>query len=258
VQVKIYPRVVISSLVTALVVLLGACAPSATTSTSTNLLPSAPVEFEIHGGVEDYFDELDTLIVIDFKFQNATNEQNVPFELVGPVGWNEGKPHKTMLERTLPNNDRWWLNLDAAVVGTYKATVQVNGKSYTSSVDIDGARRLPVATISVSSASANRVDASWVAVPGAKQYYVTLYDEDTVFYYFYTEEASISFTDFEEPLDTTKQFYVGVEAFSERLYDLSENETEQPVLPAHVNASYTDVPVKFPVDSTSTIAATVK
>lgn len=257
-KLKNYLRISINFLTVALVALLGACTPSATTSTSTNALP-APVEFEIHGGVEDYFDELDTLIVVDFKFQDATDEQNVPFELIGPVGWNEGEPHTTILEKTLPNDDRWWLNLDAPiVVGTYKATVQVDGKSYTSSVDIDVTRRLPLAVISVSSASADRVDASWTPVPGAKQYYVKLYDEDTDLYTFYTEETGISFTDFEEPLDMTKQYYLGVEAFSEQLYDFSGDATKLPTLPANVNASFTAVPINFSINPNTSIAATLK
>jgi hypothetical protein len=255
---KNYLRMFIGFLTLTLITLLGACTPSAMTSISTNALP-APVEFEIYGGVEDYFDELDTLIVVDFKFQNATDEQNVPFELIGPVGWNDGESHKTILERTLPNNDRWWLNLDAPiVVGTYKAIVQVDGKSYTSSVDIDVTRRLPLAVISLSSASADRVDASWLAVPGAKQYYVELYSEDAVLYTFYTEETNISFTDFEEPLDITQRYYLGVEAFSEQLYDFSGYVTELPALPANVNASFTAVPINFSINPNTNLAATLE
>lgn len=214
-----------------LLVLLAACgsAPTETLTSTAN-----PTEFRFRGmtgnysftyliSSDDYESAViyDLFISADYIFQREPSGESIPLEIIGPAGWNDDKPYKTTLVFTPENAqfyaDRWYLSFSPDIAtpsGVYTATTQISGKTYTSVLDVSMSKMLPRPVISVTSATADKVDVSWQPVPGAKEYYVQLRDDVDTFYEVYTTETKVSFSDFQIPLGTTRNFTVAVSAMS--------------------------------------------
>lgn len=95
--------------------------------------------------------------------------EDVQVTVTGPAGWNEGAP----LTLTYRANEPvfWSLRTIAAVSGTYTATAQVGGKTYTASTSVDATSRLDVPGNVMVAESANQsFTVSWQGVNGASAY----------------------------------------------------------------------------------------
>jgi hypothetical protein len=213
-----------------LLVLLAACG-SAPAETLTSV--SSPTEFRFRGMTGNYlFNYLvssddyesavfyDAFISADYILQDEPSGENIPLVITGPAGWNDDKPYEMTLTAT-PETAAfyagfWHLSFSPEIAtppGVYTATTQISGKTYTSTLDVSMSKMLPRPVISVTSAFADKVDVSWETVLGAKEYYIQLRDGES-FYSAYTTQTNVSFSDFEIPLDPSKNFVVSVSAMS--------------------------------------------
>jgi hypothetical protein len=163
----------------------------------------------------------DAYITADYILQGEPSGETISLVITGPAGWNDNKPYETTFAATPETAvfyaDLWHLSFSPEIAtppGVYTATTQISGKTYTSTLDVSMSKMLPRTVISVTSASADKVDVSWEAVPGAKEYYIHLRDDANTYYDAYTTQTNVSFSDFELPLDTSKNFTVSVSAVS--------------------------------------------
>jgi hypothetical protein len=237
-----YPKVVLHLLSVLLVVLLAACGSVPTESLSA--ASSGPAEFRLRGMTSTIAVPFDTgyineaMVFAEYTLQGDLNGQQIPLVITGPAGWNGGQPYE-ILAKAEPENaliqlgDRWKLSFSPeipTVPGVYTATTTVAGQTYTSTLDVSSGKMLPSVVGFTASAVADKIDVSWEAVPGAKEYYVTLLDESGEVGGMYTTETSVSFADFGMPLDTTKNFSISLNALSEvQSTYLPENGDEMPV-----------------------------
>jgi hypothetical protein len=214
-----------------LLVLLAACG---STPTETLSSASSPAEFRFRGMTGNYsFNYMvspndyesstfyDAYITADYIFQGEPSGETIPLVITGPAGWNDDKPYETTIivtpEMAVFYADLWHLSFSPEIAtppGVYTATTQISGKTYTSTLDVSMSKILPRPVISVTSATADKVDVFWETVPGAKEYYIQLRDDLNTYYDAYTTQTNVSFSDFEIPLDTTKNFTVSVSAMS--------------------------------------------
>lgn len=110
-----------------------------------------------------------TALLLRLMPGGARPTQDVPVTVTGPSGWNSGAP----LTLTYRANEPvfWSLRTTAAVSGTYTATVQVSGQTYTATTSVDASSRLDVPGNVMVTESANQsFTVSWQAVNGAAAY----------------------------------------------------------------------------------------
>jgi hypothetical protein len=237
-----YPKVVLRLLSILLVVLLAACG-TVPTDTPLSAASSSPTEFRLRGMTSTiaYPDGYlyDAMIFAEYSVEGDLKGEKILLVITGPAEWNNGQPYEILAEAKPENaliqwGNRWKLSFSpeiATVPGVYTATTTISGKTYTSTLDVSMAQMLPSPADFTSSATAEKVDVSWQAVPGAKEYYVALYDElGEVWYEAFTTQTSVSFSDFAMPLDETKNYSVSLNALSEMQSTyFPENGDEMPV-----------------------------
>jgi hypothetical protein len=239
-KINTYLKIVLQLLSVVLIMLLAACG---STPTETLSSASGSAEFVLRGmNTHFYSGSYDSLIIPTYRLKGAASEGKIPLVITGPASWNDGKPFETTLEVTPEtawfDGDEWVLSFFPdfpTPPGIYKATTEIAGKTYTSTVDVSNFMPLPDVLVN---ATADKVDVSWQAVPGAKGYYVSLYNQlSQIYYQIFTEQTSVSFEDFESPLDTTQTFSVSVQAYSEKVYDPVVGD----IIPVNLMTSYTEV-----------------
>jgi hypothetical protein len=262
-------QIVRNSLFVLPIVLLAACASAPINSapidsTPTDATPiktsslattSAPREFVLRGMTSNSVGDPSYIVIATYNVQGPVKEEKISLTITGPAAWNDGQPFKTTLnadsESVWLEGNRWHLSFspdfslgvsDGSVAttpmmpGVYTATTTLAGKTLTSTVDVSNIMAKPV--VSVDAASSAKVDVSWRPIPGAKQYYATLYNElNTVYYRMITDRTSVSFEDFKVPLDTTQNFSVTVAAVSEKVLDPAGGD----IIPVNLAGSQTEV-----------------
>jgi hypothetical protein len=253
-------NVTLHSLCAMLLVLLAACG-SAPTETLTSA--SSPTEFRFRGMTGDYSftypvsaDDYETAtlydayISADYTLQGEPSGENIPLVITGPSGWNDGELYETTLAATPENAvfyaDRWHLSFSPDLTtppGVYTATTQVSGKTYTSTLDVSMSKMLSRPVVSITSASADRIDVSWEPVRGAAEYYIQFMDYAGSFYYAYTTETNVSLSNFQAPLDTTKNYTLSVYAMSSMQSTYFPENGD--LLPINYNNSQEDIVVSF-------------
>jgi hypothetical protein len=245
------------------IVLPAGCAstPIDSTPVETSLLAtaSAPQEFVLRGMTSNSLGDPSFFVIATYNVEGPVNEEKIPLVITGPPAWNDGRPYNTTLfansESVWREGDRWHLTFsptfslgvfDGSVAttpmmpGVYTATTEIAGKTLTSTVDISNIMSKPI--VSIDSASSAKVDVSWQPVPGAKQYHAVLNNGlGTVSYSLFTDRTSVSFEDFNAPLDTTESFSVTVAAASEKVYDPAVGD----IIPVNLIGSQTEVPSIF-------------
>ena len=262
-------QIVRNSLFVLPIVLLAGCASAPINSAPTVSTPidstpiktsslattSAPQEFVLRGMTSNSVGDPSYIVIATYNVQGPFKDEKIPLVITGPAAWNGGQPFKTTLnaksEGVQLEGNRWNLSFspdfslgvsDGSVAttpmmpGVYTATTTLAGKTLTSSVDISNIMAKPV--VSIDAASSVKVDVSWRPIPGAKQYYATLYNDlRTVAYTLFTDRTSVSFEDFKVPLDTTQNFAVSVNANSEKVYDPAVGD----IVPVNLIGSQTEV-----------------
>jgi len=150
---------------------------------------------EAVGGTYTVVGSANTGTALMFRFRNAdsggSSDASVSFSLVGPAGWNGGKGITFSRSLDGKSNDLLRAADIAPVAGAYTLSTSVGGTAYNTGFTLtDPAQTLNgPATLTLSSATASSVTATWPAVTGATRYAFEVYNDtdkktelNTVFY----------------------------------------------------------------------------
>jgi hypothetical protein len=103
--------------------------------------------------------------------------QALTVTITGPEGWNDGQPHRLeVAPDAVAFGWTWAPHFTPAVTGNYRMSASIGGQTYAAAAQLATTLPLPYPDmVTVTSWGAERISATWSAVPGAKSYHALIY-----------------------------------------------------------------------------------
>ena len=180
-----------------------------------------------------------TSLLLRVKLSDGTAPtQDVPVTITGPSGWNGDQPLVVMY--TAGEDFDWFLRTKvAAVAGAYKASAQLEDKTYSAtSASVDIAKKLDIpAELAFSEGANQSVTLTWQKVNDAATYLEEVYrvdnEESLSEAYGYTDGLSVNFP--ESALETNVKYAAIVTAFNA---PVGAEDRKLAVFPKQFNTSF--------------------
>ena len=186
-----------------LVGLLAACGSVSTPESRA----ASQVTLDARGGTLNYSAGIGTSFIFDFGLANETSNE-VEVSIVGPKGWNDGKPvqrsynyktpgHKITWTQVFQNNGGQHLEV---MPGAYEVTAKISGVEKKKTVQIESAVLDKPQNLRLTELSEGAVAAEWSSVSEAGSYLVEVFSSESGLergvIHTYTELNTITFEDY--------------------------------------------------------------